>query len=324
MAEEAALIADDRIPPVVAIVTGAGGAAGVAVIAALQERGHRTIGADADATAAGLRLAERWAIVPRGIDPGFVPAVCDLAGRTGANVLISTVTEEMGALVAARDELDAAGLGHWLASAEAVEVCRDKWSFACRCRHAGVVVPPTGLGVPDGIPGPWVVKPRFGRGSRDVYHVDEDEDRNWVLRRVPEPIWQTRVRGQEFTVDVLVAPDGSLASAVPRWRHEVKAGITTKGSTFGDDSLVAKVSELLSVVALTGPANVQGFMTDEGPVFIEVNPRFSGGLPLSLAAGADLVGEYLQGAFGRPLRLTRLSYRTGVTMSRYLDQVFAG
>jgi carbamoyl-phosphate synthase large subunit len=55
-----------------------------------------------------------------------------------------------------------------------------------------------------------------------------------------------------------------------------------------------------------------------------VNPRFSGGLPLSLAAGADLVGEVVRGTLGQPLRRERLQYRPGVRMIRSFSEVFEG
>ena len=86
---------------------------------------------------------------------------------------------------------------------------------------------------------------------------------------------------------------------------------------------VAAVAQLLSAVGLTGPANVQGFLGNAGDIaFTEVNPRFSGGLPLSLAAGADLVGEYLRGVHGEPVRPERLVARPDVTMFRHLVEVF--
>jgi carbamoyl-phosphate synthase large subunit len=142
---------------------------------------------------------------------------------------------------------------------------------------------------------------------------------------VPEPIVQTRLPGREFTVDCLIDRDGSLAGAVPRWRIETKAGISTKGETFASDSVLAGVQALATALALEGAANVQGFVDDAGAVsFVEINPRFSGALPLSLAAGADLVGEYLRAVTGHELRRDRLSYRAGVSMARYYQEVFAG
>ena len=93
------------------------------------------------------------------------------------------------------------------------------------------------------------------------------------------PIVQTRVAGREFTVDLLIDRDGALAGAVPRWRLETKAGISTKGRTFADDGVVEVAGRALAAVGLCGAANLQGFVTDAGDVWvIEVNPRFSGGL----------------------------------------------
>jgi carbamoyl-phosphate synthase large subunit len=136
---------------------------------------------------------------------------------------------------------------------------------------------------------------------------------------------QTRVEGREFTVDALVDRDGSLAGAVPRWRIETKAGISVKGETFAHPRLVDTTATILHVVGLQGPANVQGFISDDGRVtLIEVNPRFSGALPLSLAAGADLVGEYVRAIEGHRIRRKRLTYRSGVRMIRYHEELFEG
>lgn len=307
------------------IVTGAGGAAGVAVIRELMARGVDVVAADADESAVGLALAGSRATLPRGDDPALVERVCELAVQRCAGALISTVTEEMAQLGPGADQLAAAGLRTWLAPPEAIEDCRDKWRFAELLRTAAVAAPRTGLGSADGIPGPWIVKPRFGRGSRCVVIADTREDLQWALRRVPEPIVQTRLGGREFTVDCLIDRDGALAGAVPRWRLETRAGISTKGLTFEDAAVLAGVRKLVTVAGLQGAANIQGFAGDDGAIsFVEVNPRFSGALSLSLAAGADLVGEYLRGVAGHPLRPDRLTFRAGTSMARYYEEVISG
>jgi carbamoyl-phosphate synthase large subunit len=235
------------------------------------------------------------------------------------------VAEEMVALGESEGSLAEVGLHTWLPTAQAVQRCVDKWQFANTLEGTGLPYAPTSLGSQDDLAGPWVVKPRFGRGSRDVYFVEDQDELRWALRRVPEPIVQTRLEGREFTVDALVDHAGELAGAVPRWRTETKAGISTKGVTFANDDLVHATGEVLHACGLTGPANVQGFVAPSGDFsFVEVNPRFSGGLPLSLAAGADLVGEYLRGIFGLALRRDRLSFRPGVTMLRHFEEIFEG
>ena len=305
------------------IVTGSGGPAGVAVIRALRAMGEVVVGADVDPFAVGSQLAHRSAVLPPGDDPQLVPALCELATRTDADVVCCTVTEEMAALNAALGELQAAGLTTWLPTTAALEQCTDKWEFARLLQAAGVLAPPTGLGSGHEIPGPWIVKPRFGRGSRDVYEVDDPDELPWVLARVTEPIVQSRIEGHEFTVDALVDPDGGLAASVPRWRLETKAGISTRGRTFCDGGIDRLVGEVLSAVGVTGPACVQGFVDASGEAtVIEVNPRFSGGLPLSLAAGADLVGQFLNMARRQTIDRSRLRHRPDVLMLRHHDEVF--
>jgi carbamoyl-phosphate synthase large subunit len=138
------------------------------------------------------------------------------------------------------------------------------------------------------------------------------------------PLVQTRVRGREFTVDLLTDREGRLAAAVPRWRLETRAGISTKGRTFEDDRIVDIARLTLTAIGYRGAANLQGFVTDEGQVVVtEVNPRFSGGLALSLAAGADLVGEFVSLTLGGQVRPRRLVFRPGVTMTRHYTEIIA-
>jgi carbamoyl-phosphate synthase large subunit len=293
------------------------------VIRALQAGGYRVVGVDVDGLAAGFRLAHDSALIPPAGDATFVEALCDVARATAASFLVPTMTEELIALHEAGAVLNGAGIAAWVPAPDAVETCLDKWRFAEVLRREGVSTPITNLGSADGVPGAWVVKPRFGRGSRDVLTVDRVDELQWALRRVPQPLVQTRLSGREFTADVLVDRDGTLAGAVPRWRLETRAGCSTKGRTFEDPGLVDELAKVVAAIGLQGPANVQGFIAADGSAtFVEVNPRFSGGLPLSLAAGADLVGEYARAVLGDPIRRDRLAFRPGVTMIRRYEEVF--
>ena len=157
-----------------------------------------------------------------------------------------------------------------------------------------------------------------------MYVVEDPAGLDYVLGQVPDPLVQARVTGREFTVDVLADAHSRVLAAVPRWRVETKAGISTKGITFQDAAVVAVVGRVVGALRLTGPANVQGFASHGSPVVIEVNPRFSGGLPLSLAAGADLVGQYLNGVLGHPIDPERLRFRPDASMFRYHSEVFEG
>jgi carbamoyl-phosphate synthase large subunit len=315
----------DALGPVRVLVTGAGGPAGVSVIQELRKRGHYVVAVDADPSAVGLRLADEHAVVPFFSDPVYLAALVRTATVANVQALICTVAEEYPALIAGVAFLEEAHVRMLLPTVEAARTCTDKWLFAECLRTAGLSSPATGLGTDEGVPGPWVIKPRFGRGSRDVFYAKTRKDLADALKACPEPIVQTQIKGREFTCDVLMDPSGSMAGGVARWRLETKAGISTKGETFDNDDVIHLSGQVLKAVGLVGPANVQGFVGEDGTVVIhEVNPRFSGGLPLSLAAGADLVEEYLRSIMGATVRPERLVGRPGVTMLRYFCEVFEG
>ncbi|RBY78128.1 biotin carboxylase [Geodermatophilus sp. TF02-6] len=315
---------DGRAPAV--LVTGAGGPAGVAVVRRLVALGHRVVAADADAAAAGGAFASVAVTVPRGDSPRFVDALVGIAPACGVDALVSTVAEELPRLTAGADRLAAAGVATWLPTPTAVDLCCDKAAFARRMGAAGVPHPATATGADDvaGVPGPWVVKPRTGRGSRGVRLLDDPAEVAAALRADAGLVAQTRLEGREFTADALVDRDGELRTAVPRWREETRAGISVKGRTFASEAVTDVVARALAAVGLTGSANVQGFVADDGEAtVVEINPRFSGGLPLTLAAGADVVGAYLAGVREPGVPLPYLWFRPGVSMSRYFAETYA-
>jgi carbamoyl-phosphate synthase large subunit len=257
----------------------------------------------------------------------FVDALVALATAHGADALIGTVAEELPALAAGADRLAAAGVATWLPDPEAVEVCCDKAAFARAMRAAGVPHPATtdtaaGLVT---VPGPWLVKPRSGRGSRGVRALDARAEVVGAMRADASLIAQTRLSGREFTADALVGHDGELVTVVPRWRDDTRAGISVKGTTFDSTEVTTVVAAALEAVRLTGPANVQGFVADDGrATVVEINPRFSGGLPLTLAAGADVVSAHLTGIREPGTRLPHLWFTPGVRMSRYFAETYSG
>ncbi len=305
------------------LVTGVGGPAGLAVARSLLARGVGVVLTDADPTAVGLRFGPERVVLPHSDEAGFADAVVAAATVRRCSAVVVTVAEELRALADREEEFHAAGVGTWFPDPDALDACLDKWRFARILQAAGVPTPATALGSANGVPGPWIVKPRRGRGSRDVHPVDTRRDVAWACRHVPDPIVQQRCPGREFTVDTLVDRDGALVGAVPRWRIETRAGISTKGLTFTDPAVLDVTARTLAAVGLRGVANVQGFLDRSGAAtVVEVNPRFSGGLPLSLAAGADLVGEYVRVLHGLPVRPERLEFTPGVAMVRYLESVF--
>jgi carbamoyl-phosphate synthase large subunit len=72
-----------------------------------------------------------------------------------------------------------------------------------------------------------------------------------------------------------------------------------------------------------GVITLQLFLTGDGKVrFIEINPRFGGGAPLSIKAGADFPRWILQELTGRKPRIRPETFKDGLTMLRYDSEVW--
>lgn len=165
---------------------------------------------------------------------------------------------------------------------------------------------------------PVIAKPKKGLSSRDVYEIQSEEE-IFLIKRIKEPIIQEKVFGQEYTIDIFC--DGKkLISAVPRERIETRLGICYKGKTEKDDRLINYVEKIAEKLDIRGPANIQCFKNDGEVKFIEINPRFSGGLPLTIAAGVNTPLLALKMAAGEELK--PINEFKIMKMCRYWEEVF--
>lgn len=276
------------------LVTGAGGPAGVAVIRSLLARDDvQVLAADMDGWASGLYLVDAAdrRIVPAGKSAGFVDELIGMCEADGIDVLFSTVDVELPGLAARRDDLLAVGTALAAPSIETLTVCLDKYLLAERCAGS-LAVPETRLLNPEGVAHDWsfpvIIKPRSGAGSRGVRLIP-DRETLASLGTDESILIQENLPGDEFSVDVLAALDGSVIAAVPRSRERVDSGVSIAGRTVKRDELSRTAADVARAIGLTGVANVQLRYSTEGiPALLEVNPRFPGAMPLTIAAGVDM------------------------------------
>jgi carbamoyl-phosphate synthase large subunit len=308
-----------------ALVTGAGGPAGIAVIRSLLARGDvRVVAADMDRFAAGLYLvpADQRVLVPPGLAAEFGGAVLGLCRLLGVDVLFPTVDVELPVLAARRAELAATGVALACPSLATVESCLDKFALARRCR--GVLpVPRTDLLGPAAAVGrryPVIVKPRRGAGSRGI-SVVESEAELLSLGDDDTRLVQDLLPGDEYSVDVFADVAGTVVAAVPRSRLRVDSGVSVAGQTFHDEELEQAARRVATAIGLTTVANVQLRRDRDGrAALLEVNPRFPGAMPLTIAAGIDMPSLTLDTVLGRPVPAW-LDFRE-IANVRHLEDVF--
>ena len=132
-----------------------------------------------------------------------------------------------------------------------------------------------------------IYKERFGVGSKGIWYSvnsligagrdTEDED----------ILYQEKLEGKEFTVDVYVGVKGMIA-AVPRWRLVVRDGKSYKCDIFKDDRLRVYCKFITHHLGLLGIYNIQGFYNDGVFKFTEINCRPSATLVSTTLAGVNM------------------------------------
>jgi carbamoyl-phosphate synthase large subunit len=308
------------------LVTGAGGPSGISILRDLDGEALELFAADIDPFAAGLYLvdAPRRAILPRGDDPRFCGSLLEICRAESVAIVVPTVDSELLPLALDRERYADAGVRLVLASAGTLRTCLDKWALAERCRGA-VRVPDTWVvdaGFDPGAPDPPViVKPRSGSGSRGIRLVERRAELE-ALERDGTLLVQEHLPGTEYSLDVLAREDGHVAGVVPRARLKVDSGIAVTGRTLHDERLDTFAREVARLIGLTTVANVQAKEDASGtPALLEVNARFPGTMPLTIAAGIDMPRLAVGEALGTPIEDGPLPFED-IAMVRYFQERF--
>jgi carbamoyl-phosphate synthase large subunit len=137
--------------------------------------------------------------------------------------------------------------------------------------------------------GPYVVKERFGAGSRGL---GLNLSRDAALAHgagLQAPIYQPFVKGEEISIDAWLDRAHRVKGLVLRRRERVVDGESQVTTTFSDAGLEAEAKRILESLTLTGPVVMQAFRGDNGKLsVIECNPRFGGASTTAIAAGLDI------------------------------------
>ncbi|MCG3127686.1 MAG: hypothetical protein CHACPFDD_02553 [Phycisphaerae bacterium] len=286
----------------------------------------RLIGADSSPTAPALYCVDEPLVCPPIRDAQYIPALCEAIRRHRVDALVPTIDTDLIVLGEHRARFEAEGCVPILSDVEIVRVCRDKLEAYAFFRRHGVDTPET-LTLPlSGSPSyPLFIKPRFGSAGRLALKVECVEDLNYCLKHVSEPIVQEFVQGVEHTLDVYVGLTGAVRCVVPRARWQVRGGEVSKGVVVKDPEIMAagqRVVELLGR-GLRGVITIQCMVTPDRRIrFIEINPRFGGGCPLGIAAGADFPLWLMQELRGETPTIAFDGFTHGLAMLRYDWSVF--
>ena len=190
-----------------------------------------------------------------------------------------------------------------------------------RFLELGLKVPTVFNTSQDSLDYPLILKEDYGYGSVNQYVLGSRQDLEANLGRLKEPFLQKFLSGPEYTVDIFCDDDFNPMAMVCRFRKKVRSGVSDVGIVLQNPALIALLKGVVKDFGLAGPWNVQCIEYQNDFYFLEVNPRFSGGIPLTIAAGADFSKYLLQWALGLPISKAA-KIRNGLKMMKLDAEVF--
>jgi len=297
-----------------------------ATLAGLGLRG-KVIGADACLDAPAFHVADAAFQVCRIDDPAYIESLVRICARERVSLLFPLIDTDLLVLSQNRAAFAAVGTTAVVSDPGLVSLALDKYKthefFSARGVATPRVFDTQNIAWGD-LDYPLFIKPRDGSASKGTVKISSERELRFFMDYIPRPMLQEFVQGREVTLDILYDDSGSVRCIVPRMRMEVRSGEVSKAFIVDDQRLLAearRVAELLP--GARGCINMQCFATEQGDIkFVEINPRFGGGVPLALHAGADFPRWIIQMSRGRDPGDVSSAYRTGVCMLRYDDAVF--
>ena len=252
----------------------------------------KIIACDITTTAPAIYFADEYRLVPRINATGFIDAIIEICNQDNIALIVPTIDTELVILAENKQLIESKTNAKVLISSlNVVKTCDNKKLTAKFFKE-------NGFGVPDTLSNadldshnysfPLFIKPLDGSSSINAFKVNNDKELAFFRDYISNPIIQECVSGIEYTIDCFLDFDSNIISVVPRKRLATRSGEILKGEIDLNPKIIDDVTRLLKVLKPIGHITVQGFYgEDEIFRYIEINPRFGGGAPMSIKAGAN-------------------------------------
>jgi carbamoyl-phosphate synthase large subunit len=269
---------------------------------------------DVNPLSPAVHVADRAYRVPLSNDPRYLDAIAAVCTAEAITLIVPTIDDEIELFGAVRERFAAQGVHVAVSNTTTAAICNDKLATCEHLRAHGVAAAASWLPatVPAPPPLPLFVKPRVGRGSVGAFQAVTRQQLEFFSSYVDNPVLQELLIGPEFTIDLLCDFDGHPLSVVPRERVVIRAGVIDRGRTCRDAALIDLGLACAAVLPFVGAVNIQCRVVAGRPTVFEINPRFSGGIHLTIAAGRAV--EPSIGSFVDDLWMT--SYEASIFVDR--------
>ena len=277
-------------------------------------------GADMVGTAPALAFCDYTRKVCGMRDADYIPQLLRICEEDHIDLVIPTIDTDLLVLSQKVAKFDEIGTKVLISKPDKIAICRDKNYTADFFESCGLKAPRT---VNDYLlyhgPYPCFIKPKDGSSSINAFKVENESELRVYAEQVGDHIVQPFIEGTEYTVDIFCDYEGNSIYITPRIRLAVRAGEVLKTEIAMDEKIIEECRKLILEFQPCGPMTAQMIRQNltGDDYYIEINPRFGGGAPLSMKAGADSAEAVLKLLNNEKLCYMADAAENGAVYSRY-------
>lgn len=289
------------------LILGVGGNVSMGILTALRLSGIscRVVGACVSPESLGLYYCDAAYIAPYAADDKFVGWVVDICNKEKIDIIFTGVEENVIALEAERQYLNAHTDAIFVASDYAhLQIGQNKYATAKWLKDNGCNYPLSAnltdekavCELINSVGFPLIAKPNSGKGASGLFVVHSEKE-------------LLNISGQDYCLQQLLGNNDSeytIACYVDKYgvqqdmiiMHRVlKHGTTFMAEICHNDSIQQECRKICDAFKPKGPLNIQMRVNQGKPVCFELNVRFSGTTPIRARWGYNdvemMIREYL-------------------------------
>lgn len=254
------------------------------------------IATDCSPIAPAIYEADKYYIVPRITEPGYIDRVLDICRREQIAGVLSLIDPELSMLAEHVEEFRNVGTQVIGSDLECCDRALDKWKMYCWLKEHGYLCARSYLSVADFyadrdnglIDFPVFVKPVCGSASVAISKVYDAETLELLMAHTENLMIQEFLDGQEIGADCYIdLISGETVSIFTKKKLVMRAGETDKAVSFKDRKLFELLERFVKESGYCGQIDIDVFDVGGDYYISEVNPRFGGGYPHAFECGCD-------------------------------------
>ena len=284
------------------------------------------IATDCSNLAPAIYDADKYYIIPRMTDDGYLDVILDICKNEKITGVLSLIDPELSLLSENVEKFESFGTRVIGSSYELCERSLDKYemykwlvenSYKCAKSYMDKGEFFADLNN-ETAKFPVFVKPARGSASISISKVTDRETVDLLFAHEDGLMIQEFLDGQEIGADVYIDMiTGEVVSIFTKKKIKMRAGETDKAVSFKDEKLFELIKEFVIRAGYRGQIDIDIFDINGEYYISEVNPRFGGGYPHAYESGSDHMSLIVNNLEGKANKNVIGNYRENTYMMKY-------